>query len=104
MRQLASSTASDAALVFDIRPNPALTARLGVPYVDLEQLFRESDIISLHVPLTPATHHLVDPEALALIRPVVASLKTGRDPGPVQLQSPWPVPVVRWSADGGWWS
>ncbi len=65
-------------VAFDIRPNPALTARLGVPYVDLEQLFRESDIISLHVPLTPATHHLVDAEALALMRPGVMLVNTGR--------------------------
>ena len=32
------------------------------------------------------------------------SIVSVRDPRPVQLQSPWPVPVVRWSADGGWCS
>lgn len=36
---------------------------------DLDQLLRESDVIVLHVPLTPATHHLIDRERLGRVRP-----------------------------------
>jgi (S)-sulfolactate dehydrogenase len=41
----------------------------GVPRVPLEQLFAAADIVSLHAPLTPETHHLVDAAALARMRP-----------------------------------
>jgi D-lactate dehydrogenase len=65
-------------LAFDLRPDPALTSELGIQYVDLRELYRESDIISLHVPLTPATHHMVDAEALAAMKPGVVLVNTGR--------------------------
>ncbi|MFF3849489.1 C-terminal binding protein [Streptomyces sp. NPDC002328] len=41
----------------------------GVELTDLEDLLRRSDVVILHVPLTPATHHLVGAEQLALMRP-----------------------------------
>jgi D-lactate dehydrogenase len=41
---------------------------LGGKYVDLDTLFAESDIISLHCPLTPQTFHLIDAESVAKIR------------------------------------
>src|SRR6185503_19055704 len=40
----------------------------GVEFVDLETLFRTSDVISLHCPLTPETKHLVNSERLALMK------------------------------------
>ena len=51
---------------------------LGARYVDLETLFGEADIIALHAPLTPETHHLVDRERLALVRPGVMIVNTSR--------------------------
>ncbi|MCW2874927.1 NAD(P)-dependent oxidoreductase [Actinacidiphila oryziradicis] len=42
--------------------------RLGMEYADLDRLFREADLISLHVPLLPGTHHLVDAAALAAMK------------------------------------
>ncbi|MEU8527473.1 MULTISPECIES: 2-hydroxyacid dehydrogenase [Streptomyces] len=50
-------------LGWDITENPVCVA-LGMTYTDKERLFAESDLISLHVPLTPATRHLVDGRAL----------------------------------------
>jgi D-lactate dehydrogenase len=50
----------------------------GVIYVDLTSLFRESDIISLHVPLNKQTHHLVNDGALALTKPGVMLINTSR--------------------------
>ena len=37
--------------------------KIGVQYVSLDELFSKSDIITLHCPLTPETHHLIDDEA-----------------------------------------
>lgn len=54
-------------LGWDVAENPACTA-LGMRYVDKEQLFAEADLISLHVPLLPATHHLIDGAALSAMK------------------------------------
>ena len=50
-------------LAFDPYPNPECGS-LGGSYVSLPELFAQSDIISLHVPLTPQTHHMINAEAL----------------------------------------
>jgi D-lactate dehydrogenase len=65
-------------LAFDLTPNELLAAELIVRYVELPELYRASDIISLHVPLTPATHHLIDAAALAQMKPGVMLINTGR--------------------------
>ena len=65
-------------LASDLQVDARLVAELGVTYVGLDDLYRESDVISLHVPLTPATHHLVDARALALMKPGVFLINTGR--------------------------
>ncbi len=44
-------------------------AQDGVIAADFETLLRESDFLSLHVPLRPETHHLIDARALALMKP-----------------------------------
>jgi D-lactate dehydrogenase len=65
-------------LVYDLHSDPELVAELGVRYVDLPELYRASDVISLHVPLTPATHHMVDAKALATMKRGVMLINTGR--------------------------
>lgn len=65
-------------LAYDTRPRPELTAELQVRYVDLDKLYRESDIVSLHVPLNPATRHLIDAAALASMKRGVILINTGR--------------------------
>lgn len=54
-------------LGWDIAENPACTA-LGMTYVDKERLFAEADLISLHVPLLPATQHIIGADALSLMK------------------------------------
>jgi len=54
-------------LGWDIAPNPACV-ELGMEYVDRDELLVRSDLVSLHVPLLPATHHLIDAAALALMK------------------------------------
>lgn len=81
-------------LVRDVQTSPEVEA-LGAEYTTLERLLAESDIVSLHCPLTPGTRHLINEETLGLMRPgamlintsrgalvdtraVIGSLKTGR--------------------------
>nr|WP_237541580.1 2-hydroxyacid dehydrogenase [Streptomyces sp. SID4936] len=54
-------------LGWDVAENPACTA-LGMTYVEKERLLAESDLISLHVPLLPATHHIIGADALARMK------------------------------------
>jgi D-lactate dehydrogenase len=56
-------------LLFDKFPSDACRA-LG-EYVDLERIWRESHVITLHCPLTPQTHHLICREALGKMKPGV---------------------------------
>ncbi|MCJ2181451.1 2-hydroxyacid dehydrogenase [Novosphingobium sp. 1949] len=53
-------------------------AVLGGRYVALDQLLGQSDIISLHCPLTPATHHLIGRGAIARMKPGVMLINTSR--------------------------
>jgi D-lactate dehydrogenase len=64
-------------VAYDPVPNDACQA-LGVGYVDLEELFATSQIVSLHCPLTPETHHLVDRDLLARSEPGLMLINTGR--------------------------
>jgi D-lactate dehydrogenase len=65
-------------LAYDLYPNPALETSHALQYVSLEQLFSESDIISLHCPLTPETHHIINTEAIAQMKPGVMLINTSR--------------------------
>ncbi len=51
-----------------------------VKLVDLDALFRQSDVISLHCPLTPGTHHLVNRERLQQMKPTAFLINTSRGP------------------------
>lgn len=50
----------------------------GVEFVDLETLMKESDIITLHIPSTPATHHLIDQEKIGLMKKNAILINTAR--------------------------
>ncbi|MFB7188620.1 2-hydroxyacid dehydrogenase [Streptomyces sp. NPDC056178] len=54
-------------LGWDAVQNPACVG-LGMEYVEKDRLLAESDLISLHVPLLPTTHHIIDEDALAHMR------------------------------------
>ncbi|WP_327366922.1 2-hydroxyacid dehydrogenase [Streptomyces sp. NBC_01217] len=54
-------------LGWDVVENPACAA-LGMEYVEKERLLAESDLISLHVPLLPTTHHIIGEDALARMK------------------------------------
>ncbi|HYN06110.1 MAG TPA: 2-hydroxyacid dehydrogenase [Vicinamibacterales bacterium] len=65
-------------LAHDTNPDATLAERLGVRYVELAELYRESHIISLHVPLTPSTHHMINDDALSCMRRGIMIINTGR--------------------------
>ena len=64
-------------LGYDVSPSPNCVA-LGVEYVDLDRLLTESDVITLHCPLTPETYHLIDAETIGRMKPGVMIINTSR--------------------------
>ncbi|MBI1928655.1 2-hydroxyacid dehydrogenase [Candidatus Poribacteria bacterium] len=64
-------------LAYDLFPNPGCEG-LGVKYVSLPALFAASDIITLHCPLMPETHHLINTQALGQMKPGVMLVNTSR--------------------------
>lgn len=64
-------------LAYDPYPNPEMLA-LGARYLALDQLLRQSNIISLHCPLTPQTRHLINIQSLADLQPGAMLINTGR--------------------------
>jgi phosphoglycerate dehydrogenase-like enzyme len=53
-------------------------AAIGVEYRELDTLLAEADVVSLHAPLTPSTHHLIGARALALMKPTAVLVNTAR--------------------------
>lgn len=64
-------------LGYDKFPND-VCRELGVEYVELPQLFAEADIVSLHCPLTPETHHLINADSIAAMKDGVMIINTSR--------------------------
>ena len=56
----------------------AVLQELGVEYLPLDDLLTHADVVSLHCPLLPDTHHLIDAPALARMKPGAYLINTGR--------------------------
>ncbi|MDQ6671698.1 MAG: dehydrogenase, partial [Chloroflexota bacterium] len=67
-------------LTFDPYLSAADAAAAGVEQVDLETLLRVSDVVSINCALTPETHHLLNAERLALMKPSAYLINTARGP------------------------
>lgn len=64
-------------LAYDPYPNPQ-ALELGAEYVDLKTLYEKSDVITLHCPLTPENHHLLDASAFGQMKNGVMIINTSR--------------------------
>lgn len=65
-------------LVYDVRQEPLLAEVLGFTYVPFEDLLQRSDIITLHVPLTNATYHMINSSNINLIKHGAILINTAR--------------------------
>jgi D-lactate dehydrogenase len=66
-------------LAYDKYPNAELK-EMGVEYTDLQHLYHESDIISLHCPLNFESYHMINDYAIATMKPGVMIINTSRGP------------------------
>lgn len=57
---------------------PPVARDLGVDLVDLDDLLKDSDIVSLHSPLTPETHHLIDEKRISMMKTGAMLINTSR--------------------------
>jgi D-lactate dehydrogenase len=65
-------------LAHDLAPDPELGRDHHIRYVTLAELYATSDIVSLHIPLTPATRHMIDTDTLASMKRGVMLINTSR--------------------------
>jgi len=65
-------------LAYDGWPDGGFAAKYDVKYVDLDELYTKSDIISLHCPLTPETQHMINAESIGKMKDDVMLINTGR--------------------------
>jgi len=65
-------------LAYDPHPDDDYAKSSGVRYVELDELYRRADIISLHCPLNRGTYHIVSAESLAKMKHGVFIINTGR--------------------------
>lgn len=65
-------------VAFDVRQDSLIAEVLGFEYVSLEDLLRQSDIISLHAPLNPSTYHMINRDNLQLAKRGALLINTAR--------------------------
>ncbi len=65
-------------LAYDPHLSAEKIAGMGARKVELEELFKESDIISLHAPSIPATNHMINKDTLAMMKDDVILINTAR--------------------------
>jgi D-lactate dehydrogenase len=67
-----------AVVAYDIRHNDEAARELGFRYVEMDELLAVSDVITLHVPYNPKTHHLISDDAFARMKDGVVLINTAR--------------------------
>ncbi len=67
-------------LFYNKSPRPRLEHSGNARWSDLDELLRSSDFISLHVPLTEETRHMLDSKRLAMLKPTAVVVNTARGP------------------------
>jgi len=67
-------------LLYDPYPNFERAKEVGGKFVELEELLKESDVVTLHVPLLDSTYHLINEERLKLMKPTAILINAARGP------------------------
>jgi glyoxylate reductase len=67
-------------LFYDVIPRPEMEKDLGAKRVDLDTLLKESDFVSVHVPLMKETHHLINGQRLRLMKRTAYLINNSRGP------------------------
>jgi len=65
-------------LAYDLYPKTELVEKYGVKYLTLDELLKESDVVSLHAPLTDDNFHLINEEKISLMKPTAVIINTAR--------------------------
>jgi D-lactate dehydrogenase len=78
-------------LAFDVKPDEQLRRKLGFEYVTMDTLLQDSDVISVHVPLTPKTHHLISEQQFRKMKKGVILINTSRGTTPSTPGRRWSV-------------
>ncbi|NJE04021.1 hydroxyacid dehydrogenase [Thermococcus sp. MV11] len=65
-------------LLYDPYPNEERAKEVGGKFAQLEELLRESDVVTLHVPLVEQTYHLINEERLKLMKPTAILINAAR--------------------------
>jgi D-lactate dehydrogenase len=65
-------------LLYDVAPDASFAAETGAAYASLDDLLARSDVVTLHVPHLPATHHLVNRDRLFRMKPGALLINTAR--------------------------
>jgi len=67
-------------LYYDIRRNEKAEKELGAEFAPIERILKEADFITLHVPLTKSTYHLINEESFKLMKPTAILVNASRGP------------------------
>jgi D-lactate dehydrogenase len=65
-------------LAFDPFPDPEWAAKSGATYTDFHDLLEHSDVVSLHLPLTPQSHYLINEKTIGRMKPGAHLINTSR--------------------------
>ncbi len=63
---------------YDLFPDKNFAKETGIKYVSLEEIYKTSDVITLHCPLTKETEHMINEESVAKMKDGVMIINTGR--------------------------
>ena len=65
-------------IAYDVKPDATLVEKFDVTFLGLDEVLQQADVISLHVPYLPSTHHLINAERLRLLKPTALLVNTAR--------------------------
>mmetsp|Transcript_44719 Transcript_44719/g.127635 ORF Transcript_44719/g.127635 Transcript_44719/m.127635 type:complete len:795 (-) Transcript_44719:135-2519(-) len=65
-------------ICYDVFKNSVITEELGLEYVDMDEVYARSDVISIHVPLLPSTRYMINRESVQKMKPGVILVNVSR--------------------------